>query len=321
MSERLLKSTNAIGIMSAVGAAVFFSIVDATIKFLSGDYALHEVVLIRSLVGLALLLLFIIPMQGGMAILRTRRIRAHVFRGACVVFANMMFFLGLAAMPLADAVAIFFVSPLIITTFSVIFLKETVGPHRWAAVVIGLVGVLVVMRPGTAAFQMASLFPLAAAVGYAALHTVTRRIGKTENPAAMTFYTMLVFVAASAAIGLSIGDGRFSGSGDPSLEFLVRQWTVPDPADYRLIFLLGFCSTGGGYLISQAYRLCESGLAAPFEYVALPLSITLGIVVFGEWPDTMAWIGTILILTGGVYLFIREARNYPSGPRGGPVKI
>ena len=321
MSVGLPKNTNAIGILSAVGAAVSFSIVDATIKFLSGEYALHEVVLIRSLIGLALLLVFIIPMQGGLAILRTNRIGAHVFRGACVVFANMAFFLGLAAMPLSDTVAIFFVSPLIITTFSVIFLKESVGPHRWAAVAVGLVGVLIVMRPGTSAFQMASLFPLAAAVGYAALHTVTRVIGNTENPGNMTFYTMIVFVFASAVIGLCIGDGRFAGSSDPSLEFLVRGWTVPESADYGFLFLLGLSSTAGGYLISQAYRLCESGLAAPFEYVAMPLSIILGIVVFGEWPDAMAWIGTILILLGGVYMFVREARSPPARPAGEPVKI
>ncbi len=315
------RNANTIGILSAVSASVFFSINDVVIKFLSGAYALHEVVLIRSLIGLVLLLVFIFPLQGGMVLFRTRRLGAHLFRAACVVFANMSFFLGLASMPLAEAVAIFFVSPLIITTFSVIFLKEHVGPHRWAAVGIGLVGVLIVMRPGTQAFQMASLFPLGAAVGYAGLHTITRRIGGTENPATMTFYIMLVFIVVSAIIGLAVGDGRFAVQDSAAMEFFFREWVVPDAGDFWLFVVLGACSTAGGFLISQAYRLCESGLAAPFEYVALPLSIMFGILVFGEWPDAISWLGTALIITGGIYMFVRESRTGLDRVVRGPTKI
>lgn len=315
------ENSNAIGILSAVGASFFFSINDTAIKFLSGGYALHEVVLIRSLIGLTLLLLIIVPLQGGFAILRTRRLGAHLFRGACVVFANMAFFMGLAAMPLADNVAIFFVSPLVITTFSVIFLGEKVGPHRWAAVGLGLLGVLVVMRPGTSSFQLASFFPLAAAVAYAMLHIMTRRIGSTESPATMTFYIMLVFISVSTTIGLAIGDGRFAGGSGPSMEFFFRQWSWPHTGDYGIFLLLGICSVLGGYLISQAYRLCEAGLAAPFEYVALPLAILFGVVVFDEWPDLTSWLGVFLILCGGLYMFFRESRAAPAIKTRGPSKI
>ena len=285
-----------------------FSINDVTIKFLSGDYPLHEVVFLRATLGMILLLAILIPFSGGFGQLRTRRLGIHIIRGLCVVFANMTFFLGLAAMPLADAVAIFFVSPLIITAFSVIFLRETVGPRRWAAVGIGMLGVLVVMRPGSAAFQLASLYPLTAAVGYAALHILTRKIGGTETAVTMTFYIQLVFISVSAAIGLAFGDGRLAGSGDPSLEFLLRAWIMPSPSDFWLLGLLGIASTLGGFMISQAYRLCEAGLAAPFEYVALPLSIFWGFMVFDEWPDNLTWVGVILIMAGGLYMFWRETQ-------------
>lgn len=140
-------SNNFIGIASALGASFFFSFNDMAIKFLSGDYALHQVVLIRSVIGMAVLLAVIVPLEGGFSILRTNRLSMHLMRGMCVVVANMTFFLALAALPLADAVAIFFVSPLVITIFSVIFLKEAVGPRRWIAVAMGLVGVVVMMRP------------------------------------------------------------------------------------------------------------------------------------------------------------------------------
>lgn len=301
-------STNVIGISSAIGAAVCFSVNDMGVKFLSGDYPLHEVILLRASIGMIVLLAVLVPLQGGTSNLRTRRLAMHILRGLCVVFANMMFFLGLAAMPLADAAAIFFVSPLIITAFSVIFLGEKVGPRRWLAVGIGMLGVIVVMRPGSSAFQIASLLPLAAAVGYAFLHILTRRIGDTESALAMTFYIQLTFIVVSGAIGLGFGDGRLAGSGDPSLEFLLREWVMPARKDIWVLIMIGCASTFGGFLISQAYRLCEAGLAAPFEYIALPLAIFWGFIIFGEWPDKMTWIGVAMIIAGGLYMVWRETR-------------
>ena len=134
-------------------------------KFLSGGYALHQIVLIRSVMEMSVVLLFMLPFHGGFAALRTRRLGAQMAQ-ACMVFsANMTFFLGLAALPLADAVALFFVSPFLITIFSVLFLGEVVGRRRWAAVAVGMLGVLIILRPGTTSFQFASLLTIAAAFG------------------------------------------------------------------------------------------------------------------------------------------------------------
>jgi drug/metabolite transporter (DMT)-like permease len=299
-------SKNSIGISSALGASFFFSFNDMAIKFLSGDYALHQVVLIRSVIGMVVLLAVIVPLEGGYRILRTNRLFMHLLRGMCVVIANMTFFLALAAMPLADAVAIFFVSPLVITLFSVIFLKETVGPHRWLAVGMGLIGVVVMMRPASSSFQAVALLPLISAVAYASLHVLTRKIGDTEKAGTLTFYTQVTFIFVSVVMGLTTGGGRFAGSGDPSLDFLLRDWVWPVTSDYWIFVLIGIASTFGGYFISQAYRMCEAELAAPFEYVAVVLAIFWGVMVFGEWPDQIAWIGIALIVGGGFYMLWRE---------------
>jgi len=305
-------SNNQIGIASALTASFFFSINDMSIKFLSGDYALHEVVLIRSLLGMVVVLAIVVPLEGGLRILKTKRLGIHLFRGVCVVFANMTFFLGLAAMNLADAVAIFFVSPLIITALSVVMLGEKVGPRRWAAVLVGLVGVIVMMRPGTDAFRMAALLPLVAAAAYAMLQIMTRKLGVSEKAATMTFYIQLTFVVVSLCMGLAFGQGTFSGSSDPSLEFLFRAWVAPAVSDYYLLVLIGVGSALGGYFISQAYRLAEAGLAAPFEYIALPLAVIWDFTVFGKTPDLVGWIGILLIMGAGLYAFWREtARAKP----------
>ena len=300
---------NLLGISSAIGASFFFSFNDMAIKFVSDDYALHQVVLIRSLIGMVVLLAIIVPLEGGLSVLRTSRLPMHIMRGLCVVVANMTFFLALAAMSLVDAVAIFFVAPMLITVFSVIFLNETVGPYRWIAVAMGFAGVIVMMRPGSDSFQMAALLPLVAAAAYAGLHILTRKMGVTERAGTMTFYIMLTFIVVSALMGAAVGDGRFAGAGDPSLEFLLRAWVWPAPDDYLILAGIGVGSTFGGYLISQAYRLCEAGLAAPFEYTALVLAIFWGVVVFGEWPDATAWVGVSLIVGAGLFMLWREALN------------
>lgn len=298
---------NLLGISSAIGASLFFSFNDMAIKFISDDYALHQVVLIRSLIGMVVLMAIIVPLDGGLKVLRTKRLGLHLVRGLCVVMANMSFFLALAAMPLADAVAIFFIAPLLVTVFSVIFLAEYVGPLRWMAVAVGLVGVLIMMRPGSSSFQFAALLPLLAAVFYAGLHILTRKIGGTERASTMTFYIMITFIVVSAVMGLATGDGRYAGSSDASLEFLFRTWVWPAPKDYLIFVGIGFASAFGGFLISQAYRLCEAGLASPFEYTALVLAIFWGVVVFGEWPDAMDWVGVTLIIGSGMFMLWRES--------------
>ena len=306
MKSFIQANTILFGPLSAVIAVFCFSTNDVAIKFISNDYALHLVVLIRSLVGLVVLFILIVPLSGGVKVLYTKRLGLHFLRGLCVVFANITFFLGLAALPLAEGVAIFFISPLLITIFSVIFLKEIVGPRRWAAVTIGLIGVLVILRPGSASFQTASLLPLSAAFGYATLHMLTRYIGKTESAASLSFYIQVTFLVVCLMSGLIIGDGKFSGWSDPSLEFLFRAWSWPSDDHYLILILIGTTSALGGFFISQAYRMSEAAIVAPFEYIALPIAVFWGVLVFGEWPDKTTFAGIALILGSGLYIIWRE---------------
>ncbi|WP_323020853.1 DMT family transporter [Pararhodobacter sp.] len=298
------------GALCAIGASVAFTLNDMSVKALSGGYPLHEVILIRSLVALAVLLAVIVPLSGGYALLRTRQPGKHLIRGAFVVFSNMCFFVALAAMPIADATAIFFVSPLVIALFSVIFLGETVGPRRWTAIAAGLLGVVVVIRPGSESFSLVALLPLLAATGYAGLQIMTRSLGIGERAPTMAFYIQITFLLFSVIFGLTFGSGRWAGEGEgAALEFLLRAWIWPRPEDLPFFLLAGLGTALGGLLISQAYRLCEAALVAPLEYAAMPMAIFWGLLVFGEWPDPVAWIGISLILGAGIYMIWRETRN------------
>lgn len=299
-------SKNVIGVACAIVAWFTFSLNDMGIKLLSGDYALHQIVLIRALVGITLTLLVFVPLEGGLSLLSTRRPVMHLLRGSCVVCANLAFFTGLATIKLAEATAIFFIAPLMITAMSALLLGEWVGPRRWLAVAVGFIGVLVMLRPGTDAFKIAALLPLFAAAAYATLQIMTRAMGATERASTMAFYIQLVFIVVCSCFGLVAGDGRFAPGDSASLDFLLREWVVPTPADSAIMVGLGLASGVGGYLISQAYRLCQAAMIAPFEYLALLLAIFWGVTIWGEWPDGVAWIGIGLILWSGLYVFWRE---------------
>lgn len=294
------------GILAIVAAMALFSMTDMSIKFLSGGYALHQIIMIRSVIALSILCGIIMPMQGGLVLMRTRRLGMHLARGFCVVAANLFFFASLAAMPLAEAVAISFVSPLLITVFSVVFLGESVGPRRWAAVAVGMIGVIVMLRPGTDAFRYVALLPLAGAVAYAALNTLTRRMGGTEAAITLSFYIHLTFLTVSGLMGLFVGDGRLAGTGNASADFLLRSWIWPAGADWLILLAIGVTSAFGSVMVSHAYRTCAIALVAPFEYVGMPIAVFWGVVVFGEWPDTVAWVGIFLIVGGGLYMAWRE---------------
>jgi len=307
----------AVGISCALGATVFFSLNDLSIKFLSGAYPLHEIVFVRAAVALLITLMVIMPLDGGWAALKTRRPMIHVLRGICVVIANSAFFAGIAAMPLADASAIFFVAPLFITGLSVVVLGEVVGFRRWIAVVVGLIGVIIVVQPTGAGFSAVALLPAIAALAYAGLQTMTRYTGMSERASTMSFYIQLTFMIVTGILALSLGDGRYSGSDNEALEFFLRPWLMPPLWDGVIMLALGAVSACAGYLISQAYRGTDAGLVAPFEYTALLLAVFWGIVIWGEWPVWTTWIGILLIAGSGIFVALREVKlgGKPSAKR------
>ena len=294
-----------LGIACVVSAITLFVLQDAVIKWLSGAYPLHEIVLVRSASAIGVTL-FVMRLEGGIHLLRTRRLGLLLTRSGLLVVANCAFYLALAAMTIAEATSIFFVAPLLITALSALVLREPVGPRRWAAVCIGLAGVIVMLRPGEGALQWVALLPIVAAGAYALMQTITRRLGTTERASTIAFYAQAGFITASVAIGLVAGDGRFAPEDDASLAFLLRAWTVPSVGDAALFLAIGVMNGVGGYLMSQAYRISQPAAIAPFEYVALPMAVIWGVVFFGNWPDAITYVGMALICGSGLYVLNRE---------------
>jgi len=305
------------GALWALLGALIFSINDMLVKFLSDGYALHQIVFTRSLISVLLLLIVVVPLAGGYGLLHTKRLKLHIVRAFFVVGANLFFFTALADLPLATVVSIFFIAPFLITIFSVTFLGEIVGVWRWSAVIVGLIGVMLVVRPGMESFSFTSILPVLSAICYASFHVLTRKLGTDENLLTLTFYVPVVFLIVAAVIGLALGHGNLSGGGHRSLEFLVRPWVWPTWPDFGIMVFIGFGITIGGAAISQAYRVAEAALVAPFEYTALIYATLFGYLIFSEWPDTFGWIGMSLVLVSGLVMVWREAVN--ARPRVAPL--
>lgn len=296
-----------VSIACALGASLFFSINDITVRSFSATLPLPEVVLFRSLFGLAITLLIFAHGMNRAMVFRTRRPFAHVARGLFIVVSNVTYFAGLAVLPLAETSAIFFVAPLLITALSAVFLREHVGPFRWSALATGMIGVLLIVKPGSINFQWAIVLPALSALAYASVHTITRNMGLRESAVTMSAYIQLSFVVVCSLMGLLFGSGHWAGTGHPSVEFIFRAWSWPTPGDFLMFFLAGGCSATGGYLIGQAYRRSAAGLVAPFEYTALILAAFWGFVIWEEVPGSVSAIGICLILLSGVFVAVREA--------------
>ena len=303
------RTTQLVGIACVVGAVTIFSLQDLTFKWMSDRYPLHQIVFIRGIVAITVVLALLVPLEGGYRSLRSKRIPLQLLRGLALVVGNMTFFAGLASLQLAEGVAIFFTAPLIITLLSIPFLGEQVGRWRLLAVLCGLAGAIIVMRPGSEAFQTAAILPLIAACAYSSMTIMTRKLGTDDPASVMAFYLQVMFIASSLAIYLVAGDGRFSGSDNKSLEFLLRAWVWPDASDLVLIVVIGVLNAFGGYLISQGYRMSEASAAAPFEYVAIPLAVVWGYVVWSDLPDTFSWLGIIMIISAGLFVAWREMQR------------
>jgi drug/metabolite transporter (DMT)-like permease len=273
------------GILMVVGASVLFSTSDATAKYVTQTLPVVEIAWVRYLVFVALALLPAV--RGGRDVLRTRRPWMQAGRGVAVVLSAILFIIGLQSLPMADAAAINFVSPLFITALAVPLLGERVGMASWAALAVGLSGAVLAAQPGSDAFRPAAVFPLLSAATWALAMIMTRKLAAADRP--------VTTVAWTAASGLAV------------LTCLMPlKARMPSLTELALCLLIGVVASGGQWMVVLGYRLAPASLLAPFSYLQLIWSTLAGYLVFGAAPGTATIIGASLIAGSGLYAAGRE---------------
>ncbi|MCB0079345.1 MAG: DMT family transporter [Caldilineaceae bacterium] len=284
---------------------LIFSLQDIAVKWMGGDYPVLEIVTMRSVVAIPLTLLFF-RAEGGRGLPATRRYKLEFVRGLLFFLSYTTHFMSLAALPLAEIAAIKFSGPLMITLLSVLILGELVGPRRWTALFVGFAGVLLIVRPGLTGFNLGSIFVLLSVFFYALATMLTRKLQTTDSSATMAYYSSLVYLVATVIltpITLFIGDAP---DAHPSIAFLLHSWAIPTLLDGVIMAGLGLIWAGGMYCLARAYSLALASVVAPFEYVALPINILWGFLLWREIPTWLTLAGAALTLGSGLYILFRE---------------
>ena len=300
-------NNNYLGISAIVLGTICFSVNDISVKLFSSEMPLNQLMFFRAIFAISILLFVILPFYGGFKYLNTNNPTFHIFRGLAVVGANTFFFISIAELSLAEATAIFFIAPILITIFAMFFLQEKVGIRRGLACIIGFLGMLFIIKPGTISFELISVFPLIAALFYTALHIITRKYGSQEKPLTMGFYIQVCFLVTS----LMFAGGFYLADFDPeqsnALKFLTGSWVSVSTFDlFHILVGIAFPISIGGILVSYAYKNYEASFLAPFEYGALVIAVVSTYLIWNEIPDRLSLIGMILIMLSGIFVSLRE---------------
>ncbi len=277
-----------------LAAVALFAIMDACLKLLSG-YPPFQVATLRAAASLPLVLVWA-WLTIGFAALARPRWSLHLLRGAIGIVMLAAFIYALRTLPLSTAYSIFFVSPLIITALSALVLGERVGLRRWSAVVGGLVGVLVILRPtGEGVFTIGGVAVLVSAVCYAVSAITIRVLGRTDSTQSMVVWLLAMLTLGSGVLALPA-------------------WTPIERGDWLIIAGVGVSGALGQVALTEAFRLGEASVIAPLEYTALAWGLGLDLFLWQVLPDTVTWIGATIIIFSGLYLMRREAEPDPEGP-------
>lgn len=267
------------GIALIVLATLLFSTHDTLSKYLSGFYPIVMVVWVRYVVHTVLMACIFMP-SAGLRVLRTKRPKLQVMRALCLLGTSLFFTTGLMFIPLAEATAVNFLAPLLITALSVPLLGEHVTRKQWAAVLVGFVGVLIIVHPGGELFTPASLLPLCSALCFAFYQLLTRMVSAYDSPTTSNFFAGLFNTLVMSAL-------------------VPVFWKAPELKHLLLMLALGTCGMLAHLLLTQAYRFAAPAMLAPFSYCQIVFAGLLGFLVFDHAPSLMAQLGiTVICLSG-----------------------
>lgn len=296
---------NFLGIFYLCAGLFIFSFQDIIIKELSDSYPVSELVFVRSMVAMPLLLA-LVHLDSGFQSLRSDNGWLHLVRALLMFLSYFFYYLAIASVSIPTVVSLFFTAPLFITALAVPFLGEPVGIRRWLGVIVGFGGVVIMLRPGSEGFEPAALLALASALTYSCSQILARRLGAKDSASMMAFYSTVVYAYAGGLIAIAVHMIGPVESSDPTMAFLTRPWSMPNGIELAMLATTGVISAMGFFLLSQAYRIGQANVVAPFEYSALVWAVGLTYIVYGSTPDVFTYLGAAIILGAGVYVLKRE---------------
>lgn len=267
---------------------VSLTLMAVVIRYLSPKFSVLEMIFLRSIVSFLLILPWAV--RQGVFRLRTGRPFLHLFRNVIHYLGNVAWFLGVTLVPLAELQALQFTVPLFMIVMAAPILRETVGFNRWAAVVVGFFGALVIVRPGVVEISFGSMAVVVAAFFYASSQTATKMLSRTDSPNAILFYMTIIFIPVSA------GPAAFN-------------WVTPGWSDIVPVVLLGVFGYAAHAFLIRSFAAADASFVIPFDFLRLPVAAAFGYVLYREAPDLWTWAGAVVIFAAVWYTTHVETRR------------
>lgn len=262
------------GALWMTASAFFFAVTSILVRALD-DYHPLETVALRNVAGLLVLLPWIVGRRA--PVLRTHRLRLHLLRAVLSLGATILWFTTLTVLPLTEATALSFLSPVFIALLALAFLSERMNAERWLAALGAFAGALVILRPGVAAFQPAALLGIATAFVWATSTVIAKLLSRTEPSTVIVLYMMAMVTPMSLILAIPV-------------------WRTPDTLELLGFFALGAAGSLGHITMTRALAVADAGLVSPFDYLRLPFVAILAFLIFGERGDPWTWLGAVIIV-------------------------
>ena len=288
--QRLTDSrpSNVRGILLMLAATVLFTIMGASARYVSDRIHPFEVVFFRNAFGFVLLLPLVLSY--GLRHFRTQRFGLHVARAGGHVAEMTIYFVGLVMIPYAQVQALTFTTPLFTALLAVLILREQIHARRIAALAIGFLGAMIVIRPGIAAVDTGSVLILLSALGWAGVILIVKQLTRTDSSVTITAWMVVLMSPMSLVPALFV-------------------WEWPTPAEWGWLAAVGIAGTLGQLLVTQAFRVADTMAVMPFDFTKLIWASLLGFLVFDEIPSMFTWIGGVIIFGGALYVALRERQS------------
>ncbi len=299
------KNNNTRGIILILLAMMVFSIQDGIMKHIYSFVSLYEVYLIRTVVSFALILIFL-KLTNKKIEFKTQYPLLTFCRVILFFFGFSSFYISLSVLPLGLATALFFVTPFLITIFAHFFLKEKIGVKRWSAVVVGFIGVYVTLNPDFNNFNYLSLLPILCAFCYSLSMIIIKKTSEKDSIYTQTFTFYFGAIIFSVIFYFIIGDGQYNTTEHPASQFIFREWFVNLENSILFMMATGVTATIAFLLLFTAYSIASPAVVSPFEYSILLWSPLIGWLYFSEIPSLNTVIGILIIISSGIYIFLRE---------------
>ena len=303
------KARAAVLILTAIGLA---STQDAIVKAMSGTYPVYETMLIRGLTSLPILGVWLAYTHGLQSLITPFWTRI-LLRALILCSAYFAFILSIAAMPMANTVAIYFTMPFFVAGLAGPFFGERVPIYRWIAIIAGFVGVIVMVRPGVQAFEPASLLALYSAFGYAVGQMMGRKLAHHVEPLVIANWQNAIYFIFAAVAGLIAQATGFAGESHKSLAFLTRPFVWPTLQDFLLLSAMGVLAAFTMMSFISAYKLAESSFVAPFEYSGMVWAVVFGLLFFNDFPDLWTWGGMAVVAGAGLFMLAMDRLRFQIG--------